>query len=114
MPDGHSCPLCGNTNLDESRVTVDLASNLALIEGKPLALAPRQAEILSLFVKPGKPLYKREQIFARVWGMQSDVNPHIVSVIVHDLNNRLAPFNYRVKSLLGQGTASGYCLERLA
>lgn len=115
MPDGavHSCPLCGNTTLPDDRITVDLASNLALIEGKSLALAPRQAELLSLFVGPGNRLKTREAIYAKVWGMGADVSAGIVGVTICTLNKRLAPFNYRIKARMGRGSTGDYKLERL-
>lgn len=112
LPDGHSCPLCGSSNIPPSGIAVHLQTNLAIVNGETIQLTPKQAEVLSLFCGPVLKRYSRERIFARVWGMDSEVDPHIVAATTHHLNKRLMPCGYRLRSQIGRGAQSGYWLER--
>lgn len=85
-----------------------------MIDGVPLSLTPKQAEVLSVFAGPTFRRNTRERIIAKVWGHGADISEHLVAVTICSLNKRLKASRYRIRGSMGRGASGAYMLERIA
>lgn len=107
----HACPLCGAAT-NGSGIKVNVPSNLALFDGRPIRFSARQTELLHVMVEEWPMPVKRDRLFARVWGHNSDVHPHIVPVIVSGINQKIADTGY---TIIGKrGRSEGYTIRKTA
>jgi two-component system response regulator TctD len=83
----------------------DSARRQFQLHGEPLALSPRESAVLRVLVqRSGEPLSK-QQILARVFSDDEDVQPEAVEVFVHRLRKRLDGSGVRIVTLRGLGYA---------
>lgn len=64
----------------------------AYCKGQPLKLTLKEYELLSYLIQNQGQILKREQIFNRVWGFDSDANETAVDLYVHYLRKKLVPY----------------------
>ncbi len=60
------------------------------VDGQALALSPREYDLLEMFVLNRGRLLTRDQLFRRVWSLDSDAGLQMVDVYVHYLRQKLA------------------------
>ncbi len=60
------------------------------VEKQPLKLTSKEYELLKYFLHNREQILTREQIFDRVWGIDSETNYGIVDLYVHYLRKKLA------------------------
>lgn len=76
------------------QLEMDLESNRVYINGEEMQLQNKQFQLLQYFlVNQGRILLK-EQIFDRIWGIESDSNIEIVEVYVSQLRKKLSSYGY--------------------
>jgi two-component system response regulator CiaR len=62
------------------------------VESHPLKLTSKEYELLKYFLHNREQILTREQIFDRVWGIDSEANYGIVDLYVHYLRKKLADY----------------------
>jgi two-component system response regulator CiaR len=62
------------------------------VENHPLKLTSKEYELLKYFLHNREQILTREQIFDRVWGIDSEANYGIVDLYVHYLRKKLADY----------------------
>ena len=64
-------------------------------------LTRREAEVLGILLK--RQVMPQEQIFAAIWGGESDCSLKIVEVIISKLRAKLRPFGIEIRNEYGVG-----------
>ena len=108
-PAKNVCPLCGTRGISAG-LSVNVTANIAWLDGKTIRLTAREAELLQAMLDEWPEPVKRERLFLRVWGCASDVNPHIIPVIVCKLNRKIAEAGYTVRGHRGR---RGYEIHKI-
>ncbi|MBD5801509.1 Transcriptional regulatory protein tctD [Azoarcus sp. Aa7] len=89
------------------RLEFDLNSRLATVEGKPLALTPRELAVLeALIARQGRPL-AREALFEKVFSFDEEARPEAIEIYVHRLRKKLEGSGAVVTTLRGLGYLIG-------
>lgn len=86
-------------------ITVRARGREAFANGAPLSLTVKEYELLEFLVLHREQIVTREQIFDRVWGMESDTTLGIVDLYIHYLRKKLAAFGREslVRTIRGAG-----------
>lgn len=63
------------------------------INGNKLHLTIKEYELLEYFIRNKEQILIRDQIFSRIWGLDSDVGLGVVDVYVHHLRKKLSTFH---------------------
>lgn len=83
--------------------TFDTRTRVALARGRLLSLTQRERAVLeALLMRQGKPV-SREALFGKVFGIDDDVNPEAIEVVVHRLRKKLKGSGVAVATLRGLG-----------
>ncbi|RYX92823.1 MAG: response regulator [Comamonadaceae bacterium] len=78
-----------------------------LLHGDTFALTPRETAVMRVLIQhPGEPMSK-QQILARVFSDDDDVQPEVIEVMVHRLRKRFESTGVRIITMRGLG----YVLE---
>ena len=72
---------------------------------RKLNLTIKEFQLLEFFIRNKEQILIREQIFNRIWGLESDAGLGVVDVYVHHLRKKLAPVHYDtyIKTIRGIG-----------
>jgi DNA-binding response OmpR family regulator len=73
--------------LDFGRVVIDLTAREVRVDGEPVALTPREFELLRLFASHPRRAFGRDELFERLWGDYGD--RHTVTVHVARLREKI-------------------------
>jgi two-component system response regulator CiaR len=86
----------GNLVLDEKIAYANLLLNSKVKDGfvseQPLGLTNTEYEILEFLVLNKEQIVTRDQIFDRIWGLESDISIAIVDMYIHYLRKKLIGF----------------------
>ncbi|MGV3465143.1 MAG: response regulator transcription factor [Heyndrickxia sp.] len=76
-----------------------------LINDCVLKLTIKEYELLHYLVQNKEQILTREQIFQRIWGIESETTDAIVDLYIHYLRKKLAPFGYDhiIRTIRGVG-----------
>lgn len=78
-----------------------------LLEGKPLALTPRELAVLTaLMHRRGRPVAK-QQLFEQVFTLSDEANPESIELYVHRLRKKLQGSDVAIITLRGLGYSTG-------
>lgn len=78
-----------------------------LLEGKPLALTPRELAVLTaLMHRRGRPVAK-QQLFEQVFTLSDEANPESIELYVHRLRKKLQGSDVAIITLRGLGYSFG-------
>ncbi|MBI4740009.1 MAG: response regulator [Betaproteobacteria bacterium] len=87
------------------RLTLDTLDRQISLEGKPLALSPRELAVLEvLAARLGRPV-AREAVFDRVFESGSDARVESIEIYVHRLRKKLEGSGATITTLRGLGYA---------
>jgi two-component system response regulator MprA len=100
---GHAPP--GLLAFDD--VTLDPHARAAWRAGRDLALTPREADLLELFLEHPRTVVTRELALARVWGDESAATPNVVDRYVAYLRRKLG-----APPLIATVRGVGFVLQR--
>jgi len=64
------------------------------VDTNPLKLTTKEYDLLTYFLRNKEQILTRDQIFDRVWGIDSEANYGIVDLYVHYLRKKLADHGY--------------------
>lgn len=85
------------------RLAFDSETRNFTLDGKMLALTPRERAALSALVQRyGVPVPK-SQLFDKVFDMQSDAGPDAIEVVIHRLRKKLADSGTTIVTVRGLG-----------
>ena len=80
-----------------------------LLEGKPLALTPRELAVLTaLMHRRGRPVAK-QQLFEQVFTLSDEANPESIELYVHRLRKKLQGSDVAIVTLRGLGYSLELC-----
>jgi two-component system response regulator MprA len=72
-----------------SDVELDTAARQARRGGRPVALTTKEYEILELFLHHPRQVLTRDQLLARIWGIDAVVDTHVLEVYIGYLRQKL-------------------------
>ena len=82
---------------------VDLAQHMAAVDGRALALTPKEFDLLALLVRnPGR-AFGRDFLLERVWGYDAEGSDRTVDTHVLRLRKKLGSLGDRIETVWGVG-----------
>lgn len=93
--------------LNVGRLTVDLGSRQAFVDGVPLGLAPKVYDLLVCLLKQQGRVCTRAQLLDWVWGLDYDGSDRVVDSHIKKLRRALGPCAGYIRTVIG----TGYRLE---
>jgi two-component system OmpR family response regulator len=85
-------------------LTLDPATREVSDAGRPLALTPREFDLLEYFMRNPRQVLTREAILGRVWGYDATIETNVVDVYVRYLRAKLADERHeRIQAVRGVG-----------
>lgn len=84
---------------------LDTNQHEGFVNEEALKLTIKEYELLHYLVQNKEQILTRDQIFERVWGLESDTSDQIVDLYIHYLRKKLAPFELEaiVRTVRGVG-----------
>jgi DNA-binding response OmpR family regulator len=84
---------------------LDTNQHEGFVNEEALKLTIKEYELLHYLVQNKEQILTRDQIFERVWGLESDTSDQIVDLYIHYLRKKLAPFGLEtiVRTVRGVG-----------
>ncbi|MGG4493518.1 response regulator transcription factor [Brevibacillus reuszeri] len=73
------------------------------IDNEPMKLTTKEYELLKYFLQNREQILTRQQIFDRVWGIDSDANYGVVDLYVHYLRKKLGPYESYIRTIRNVG-----------
>jgi len=82
-------------------VVMDLEERTVTRAGRPIALTPREFDLLAVFVREPGRVFTREQLLDLVWGIDSEVEPNVVETYVSYLRSKIEepPFTRLLRTI---------------
>ncbi len=75
-------------------ILLDTKQHEGFVNQEELKLTIKEYELLSYLIQNKEQILTRDQIFQRVWGIESETTDAIVDLYIHYLRKKLAPFDY--------------------
>lgn len=75
-------------------ILLDTNQHEGFINHDVLKLTIKEYELLYYLIQNKEQILTRDQIFERVWGIESETTDAIVDLYIHYLRKKLAPFDY--------------------
>lgn len=73
-------------------ITINAKGKDAFIDETPLHVTVKEYELLEFLLINREQILTREQIYDRIWGLESDTTISIVDLYIHYLRKKLAPY----------------------
>lgn len=86
--------LKGTNDIDFKDLHLDLSKRRVFIKGEEIDLQNKQFNLLEYFLLNKGSILLKEQIYDRIWGMESDATIEIVEVYISNLRKKLNKFGY--------------------
>jgi len=93
--------------LTAGEITVLLASQRVLVDGKPVSLTPKEYALLLQLMRNKNTVLTREQLLIKCWGYDYEGDARAVDTHVRRLRDKLGSAASRIKTVI----KSGYKLE---
>ncbi|MEH7115910.1 response regulator transcription factor [Neobacillus vireti] len=86
-------------------IRLDTNQHEGFIHQEVLKLTIKEYELLFYLIQNKEQILTRDQIFQRVWGIESETTDAIVDLYIHYLRKKLAPFGYdqMIRTIRGVG-----------
>lgn len=86
-------------------INIQAKSKDAFINEAPLHLTVKEYELLEFLIINREQILTREQIYDRIWGLESDTTISIVDLYIHYLRKKLAPYGQEtlIQTIRGAG-----------
>jgi two-component system, OmpR family, response regulator CiaR len=86
-------------------ILLDTNQHEGFIKEESLKLTIKEYELLYYLIQNKEHILTRDQIFERVWGIESETTDAIVDLYIHYLRKKLAPFGYEklIRTIRGVG-----------
>ncbi|QDR82627.1 response regulator transcription factor [Sporomusa termitida] len=79
------------------------------VDGEPLGLTIKEYEILEFLLLNKEQIITRDQIFDRIWGVDSETSLSVVDIYIHHLRKKLAVFE--LESVIQTVRGVGFMLK---
>lgn len=73
------------------------------VDDEPMKLTTKEFELLKYFLQNREQILTRQQIFDRVWGIDSDANYGVVDLYVHYLRKKLGQYEGFIRTIRNVG-----------
>lgn len=73
------------------------------VDDEPMKLTTKEYELLKYFLQNREQILTRQQIFDRVWGIDSDANYGVVDLYVHYLRKKLGQYESFIRTIRNVG-----------
>ncbi|PLS03772.1 response regulator transcription factor [Neobacillus cucumis] len=90
-------------------ILLDTKQHEGFIHHEVLKLTIKEYELLFYLIQNKEQILTRDQIFQRVWGIESETTDAIVDLYIHYLRKKLAPYEY--DQLIRTVRGVGYMLK---
>ncbi|UTE72893.1 response regulator transcription factor [Rossellomorea marisflavi] len=92
-------------NITDHGLILDVNAHTATVKGEPLSLTSKEYELLAYFLTNRNQILTKQQIFDRIWGIESETMEGIVDLYIHYVRKKLAPsgFEKRIQTVRGVG-----------
>ena len=91
----------GKMIIDE--ITIDPARRLVMVNGKPVTLAPKEYDLLMLFIDHKDLVLTRDQILDDVWGSDFEGYDRTVDTHIKKLRKALGKAGYHIETVIKAG-----------
>lgn len=82
----------GEQNVSYGPIRLHMQEHDGYIDDHKLYLTTKEYELLEYFLQNKEQILIRDQIFSRIWGLDSDVGLGVVDVYVHHLRKKISTF----------------------
>lgn len=90
-------------------ITLNSKAREALVREQALGLSAKEYDLLEFLILNKEQILTRDQIFDRIWGLDSDTTISIVDLYIHYLRKKLAP--YELDSMIQTVRGAGFMLK---
>jgi len=90
-------------------ITLNSKAREGLVGDHPLGLSAKEYDVLEFLIINKEQILTRDQIFDRIWGLESDTTISIVDLYIHYLRKKLAP--HGLDSLIQTVRGAGFMLK---
>lgn len=90
-----------DTLVTAGSLSLDVSSNRASIDGRSVALSPRERSLLAAFVRHAGEVLSREELLRLVWELEFDPRSNVVDVYVAALRRKLG--QQMIETIRGRG-----------
>jgi DNA-binding response OmpR family regulator len=88
----------------DAHLEVDFDCRVATLDSRPLALTPKECDLLVLLVQNAGAIVSREELLTRVWGYCKEVRTRTVHVHISRLRKHLSPYGMQyIETISGTG-----------
>lgn len=92
-----------STRIIYGPLTYDMADHLITVDGQPMAISPREFDILeALLLKVGK-LITKEQLIEKLCNWDGELGSNAIEVYIHRLRKKLQPLGVDLITVRGLG-----------
>lgn len=92
-----------DTNITVGLIVINTIERTVQIDGKDIALTPKEFDLLLLFCENQRKVFSRENILELVWGYEFIGDSRTVDMHVQRLRRKLGKCNSYVKTIFGIG-----------
>ena len=97
----------GETELGYGSILLDTATHAVTVDGAPVSLRPKEAQILELLLREQGRTVSRNLLIERVWGVDFDGDERMVDRHVASLRKALGTAAQHIKAVYGKGYRLG-------
>ena len=97
----------GASELGYGSILMDTATGAVTVDGAPVALRPKEAQILELLLREQGRTVSRDLLIERVWGVEFDGDERMVDRHVAGLRKALGTAAQHIKAVYGKGYRLG-------
>ncbi|MDD2533162.1 MAG: response regulator transcription factor [Eubacteriales bacterium] len=82
---------------------VDLTSHQTFIDNKPVALTPKEFDLLAFLMSRPRQVFTRDQLLNHVWGYDYFGDARTVDTHVRSLREKIEPYRHLIATVWGTG-----------
>lgn len=79
----------GEKQIEIGNMTINLENRTVVVDGKQVHLVGKEFDILTYFTHNKNIIITKDQIFDRIWGLDSDTTTNVVNIYLNNLRRKL-------------------------
>lgn len=88
---------------DYQDLSLDLTAHQLMIKGEPIALTPKEYDLLAHFVTHPNQVFTRDQLLAQIWGYDYFGDSRTVDTQIRGLREKLGDYRVLIATVWGTG-----------
>lgn len=86
-------------------LNLNCSNAILTYKDKEISLSPRECQLMELFMRNEKQILPREQIIAKIWGYDTDINSNTLDVTIKSIRQKVAKLGLAdcIKTIRGIG-----------